>query len=217
MKRFLLTGLLFVALFALPMQADFFQCPPDCSGSNNADVMNGSPGDDSIEALAGNDIIFGNGGRDELDGDQDNDILFGGPDSDDLDGTGGNDTLIPGPDDEQFFQISFGGEGNDTFIVLVSETVNCQTIVGNEGFDVLHLIGFGPYIAEYPFGAPQPIEDFSYIVIQDPIAGGFIFIEVEDDMGSSIDRITGLPMPNITVLNNADTISFSDQNCVGLI
>jgi hypothetical protein len=213
-KRFLLAGLLLAAMFSNPMQADFFQCPPACIGSDNADIMNGSPVADNIEAGLGNDIIFGGDGRDILlNGQGDDDLIFGGLDTDILDGEAGNDTFVPGPDDANDVQFSNGMTGNDTFIVLVSETVNCQYLHGNEGFDVTHLIGFGPYIAEYPFGAAEPIAIGSAIVLQDPIAGGYIFIPVEDANGSSMDRINGLPTPNATVLDPTTAGQIELQNC----
>jgi hypothetical protein len=220
MKKLLLTGLLFASVFVLPIQADFIQCPGfvECFGSDNADVINGSPVNDGIGGLLGNDIIFGNDGRDGLTGGAGNDVLFGGLGSDSLSGSEGNDTLIPGPDDAGAEQDSNGGAGNDTIIVLVGETVLCQTIRGREDFDVLHLIGFGPYIAEFPYGAPEPITLFSHIVIQDPIAGGYILVEVTDaNANRSIERINGLASPNVTVIDFAALQAFLAQNCSGSI
>jgi hypothetical protein len=216
MKRLLLTGLLLAAAFANPMQADFFQCPPACAGSDNADVMIGSPAMDGIVGGNGNDLIFGGDNRDVLGGEGDDDLIFGGLGGDTLNGGPGNDTLIPGPDESPFIQEPFGEAGNDTIIVLVGETVNCQDIRGGTDFDVLHLIGFGPYIAEYPYGAAEPIEIGSYIAIHDPIAGGYIFAEVQDADGSSVDRINGLATPNVTVLDNATYNQFFNQNCTAI-
>jgi hypothetical protein len=212
MKRLLLIALLLAAVLALPIQAEFFQCPPNCVGSANADVINGSPIADNIAGGLGNDLIFAGDGRDvTLMGQEDDDLIFGGLGSDLILGGPGNDTLIPGPDDAVELQSSAGEVGNDIFIVLVGETVNCQLLVGNEDFDILHLIGFGPYIAEFPFGLPEPIEDLSAIVVQDPIAGGYIIISVGDVNG--IERINGLATPNVTWMDNDTLTQFIIANC----
>jgi Ca2+-binding RTX toxin-like protein len=215
MKRLLWTALLFAAVLAVPIQADFIQCVATvaCSGSGNDDLVNGSPGVDRVQGLFGNDAIFGGASRDLLSGDEGNDQLFGGPGSDFLAGQVGNDTLIPGPDDADAIQNSSGLSGNDTFIVFVGETVNCQLILGQADFDVLHLIGFGPYLAEFPYGAPTPIADGSYIVIQDPIAGGYIFVRVESGQ-ENLERINGLPSPNVSILESAAFTTFVGQNCI---
>jgi Ca2+-binding RTX toxin-like protein len=215
MKRLLLVAILFAAVLALPIQADFFQCVGlvVCIGSNNADVMNGSLTDDDINGQSENDIIFSRAGRDVVDGDKDDDIIFSGLGSDRVFGELGDDMIAPGPDDEQEMQFANGNQGNDSFFVFVGETSNCQFIVGETGFDVLQLIGFGPYVAEYPYGAAEPIVPSSFIIIQDPIASGYVFIDVEKEEGSSIERIIGLASPVVTVVDSAGVNVFVDKNC----
>jgi hypothetical protein len=213
MKRILLTLFLFTAVFAIPIHADFIQCSPACAGSDNADVINGSPEGDLISGNDGNDLILGGDGRDGIDGNEGNDLIFGGLGSDLIAGSEGNDTIFPGPDNVLDVQESAGGIGNDTFIVLVGETVNCQVIRGQEDFDVLHLIGFGPYVAEYPFGEVAPIEIGSVVVIQDPITGSYIFVRVEDGP-DNVERINGLATPNVTLLDSTAATEFLGQHCI---
>ena len=44
-------------------------------------------------------------------------------------GQDGNDTILPGPDGvDTVIQRSTGELGNDTFILLVGETANCQEV-----------------------------------------------------------------------------------------
>jgi Ca2+-binding RTX toxin-like protein len=213
MKRLLLAVILFAAVLTLPTQADFFLCNPNCTGTPNADLMNGTDANNAMGDVAGNDIMFGGDGIDSMNGDQGDDIMFGGNDWDIIFGGPGNDTLLPGPDGMESIQQTPGGAGNDMFIVLVGETSNCQIIFGDPDFDVLHLIGFGPYVTEYPFSQPEPVVFPSWVVIQDPVAGGFIFVMIGDGPGS-LERINGLPSPNITVLDDAAYGTFQNQNCI---
>jgi hypothetical protein len=220
MRRLSISLILLMSLFALPSQGNFFQCigVAQCDGSANADVMVGDDTDNLIFGFAGNDILFGKAGRDTLRGQEGDDVLFGGTGSDDIDGNQGNDTLLPGPDDAGNPQGSVGLDGNDRFIVLAGETVNCQIISGGPDIDELHLIGFGPYVAEYPYGATPPFNS-SAIVIQDPVAGGFIFVLVFDNIGLTgvVERITGLPTPNVAVLPDGEWQTFQNANCVSNI
>jgi hypothetical protein len=214
MKKLLLIAMLLAAVLAQPTQAEFFQCPPNCIGSANADVINGSPIINVIAGGLGNDIIFGGDAKDSLSGEGGDDLIFGGLGSDQSFGGLGNDTLIPGPDDATVLQNTVGGEGNDTFIVLVGETVICQFIFGEPDYDVLHLIGFGPYVAEFPYGAVTPIAAGSSVVIQDPITGGYIFVFVSDQVTDNLELINGLATPNVTVLDAAAFGTFFALNCI---
>jgi hypothetical protein len=212
MKKLLLITILLSSIFTLTSQADFFLCILNCFGSEKDDFMQGSNDDDEIIGGFGSDLIFGADGRDLVAGQQDDDILFGGMGSDMVLGEQGNDTIFPGPDDMYELQIAGGGIGNDTFYVFAGETVNCQFIVGDIDFDELFLIGFGPYSAEFPYGATGPIETGSNIIIQDPIAGGFLFVSISDN-DSNMERIYGLTSPNVSILNTDETDEFSSMNC----
>jgi hypothetical protein len=219
MKKLFIPSVLLLTFWALPIQADFFLCTPNCGGGPpnsfpNSDLMVGNADNNSISGRGGNDVIFAKEGDDTLRGNEDNDLLFGDFGIDDLGGGDGIDTLLPGPDDFGGMQESLGDDGNDQFIVLVGETVNCQEIDGGRDFDTVHLIGFGPYVAEHPYGAPRPIGPTSWIVVQDPVANGYIFIRVEEDLDDdSTERITGLPSPNVAVLSTAEGDIFRNANC----
>jgi Ca2+-binding RTX toxin-like protein len=58
-----------------------------CPGTTGADVINGTPDPETINALAGNDLVKGFGGSDET---------YGGDGNDLVDGFGGNDTIYGG-------------------------------------------------------------------------------------------------------------------------
>jgi Ca2+-binding RTX toxin-like protein len=53
------------------------------TGSEGADILQGTNGDDDIQALGGNDVIFGSTGFDKIDGGAGNDTIdFSGIDRD---------------------------------------------------------------------------------------------------------------------------------------
>ncbi|MBK9940225.1 MAG: Ig-like domain repeat protein [Kouleothrix sp.] len=79
-------------------------------GSNRADVIVGTEGNDTIEANSGNDVICGLGGNDILRGNNGDDYIDGGGGNDKADGGNGNDTLIGGEGDDRLT----GNDGNDT-------------------------------------------------------------------------------------------------------
>ena len=54
----------------------------DCTGTNRADTMNGSPQDDKMLALEGGDTLYGVGGMDALKGKGGGDRIFGGEGND---------------------------------------------------------------------------------------------------------------------------------------
>ncbi len=71
--------------------------PPAPAGTARADVLLGSPENDTIRGRGGADRIYGKGGRDTLDGGPGRDRLFGGPGNDRLNGGPGADYLDCGP------------------------------------------------------------------------------------------------------------------------
>jgi hypothetical protein len=205
-KNLVLIGLLSL-LFFVPttsqLEANFVQCPggpcDDAEGTTiNADVINGTPLTDAIDAQGGDDVVFGGAGTDGIDGRAGDDLLFGGQDSDEIEGGGGNDIILPGPDDSEFHQYIEMNDGNDVVNVLVTEITTCLFILDGDGFDVVNLVGFGPYSAALPFG--QPGFGIGYVYVVDPITGGEIFIWVSENTEDSIDVINGLPSPNVTIL-----------------
>jgi len=72
-------------------------------GTQDADTLNGTTGNDLLQGFGSADVINGNDGNDLLYGDAGNDTLNGGNGKDVLYGGVGNDSLI-------------GGKGNDTLI-----------------------------------------------------------------------------------------------------
>jgi Ca2+-binding RTX toxin-like protein len=205
MRKLMLIVIVFAAVIAAPIQADFIQCVAlvFCQGSPNSDVINGTPSNDDIEASDGDDILFGGDGPDAaLSGQQGNDLIFGGNHSDYIIGDAGNDIILAGPDDNVDDQNSLGGFGNDTIHILVGETTNCYFIDTGGDFDVVNLIGFGPHSATLPFGQ-EGIPALSQIIIEDPVAGGLIFIRVETGGTNSVEQINGLMNPTVTIVENA--------------
>lgn len=81
------------------------------NGTNNNDLILGSPGADTINGRQGGDCILGGGGNDVIYGFIGNDVLLGGPGDDTLYGDQGDDVLIGGDG----FDICYGGGGADIF------------------------------------------------------------------------------------------------------
>jgi hypothetical protein len=215
-----LLGLLVFGLTSTGLQANFVLCPaaggtcgPAEGTTDDADVIMGSSNDDDLLGFGGNDVIFAGPGDDSADGDEGgavpgNDIIIGGPGSDDLNGLEGNDILMPGPDNgpNLLGQFVNGNAGNDTTNVFVSEISSCLHIQdfpefgGTSGLDVVNLVGFGPYTAQKPFG--QTGFGTTIIHVVDPITGGDIFIDVDEDSDEGIEVINGLLSPDVTFFND---------------
>lgn len=81
-------------------------------GTEEADSLNGGPGNDTINGLGGNDNLKGGPGDDVINGGEGNDELIGGPGDDELNGDAGDDVLIAGPGND----LLNGGEGADTYV-----------------------------------------------------------------------------------------------------
>lgn len=81
-------------------------------GGGGDDCIVGGPGSDSLQGEGGNDIIFGNEGSDSLQGGAGADRLFGGDGSDSLQGGDGNDYAEGNAGSDGLS----GGAGNDTLI-----------------------------------------------------------------------------------------------------
>lgn len=94
-----------------------------------ADVILGTPGDDTIYALGGDDTICAGGGNDIVHGGYDNDQIDGGANSDILIGGNGNDQLIGGSGGDRIY----GGYGNDHVI----GGDGSDRMTGDDGADML--------------------------------------------------------------------------------
>lgn len=79
------------------------------TGSIGDDKINAHDGDDEIHGGAGKDVLTGHGGNDLIYGGTGNDNLYGGEGSDTLDGGANNDKLMGGDGDD----LLLGGDGND--------------------------------------------------------------------------------------------------------
>ena len=153
MKR--LTLLLAVMGMALLLSAGVafaatFDCIANrgCIGTNGPDTLNGSTGDDFMDAMQDDDELFGNEGHDSMYGDafaapnndtstDGDDHLEGGPGFDDMTGYGGADEFSGGANGDFIFaEESSENEGEDTvnsgggndFIQAIDQTkdtINC--------------------------------------------------------------------------------------------
>jgi Ca2+-binding RTX toxin-like protein len=153
MKR--LTLLLAVMGMALLLSAGVafaatFDCIANrgCIGTNGPDTLNGSTGDDFMDAMQDDDELFGNEGHDFMSGDafaapnndtstDGDDLLEGGPGFDDMTGYGGADEFSGGANGDFIFaEESSENEGEDTvnsgggndFIQAIDQTkdtINC--------------------------------------------------------------------------------------------
>jgi Ca2+-binding RTX toxin-like protein len=72
----------------------------ECTGTNNADTMNGSPQADKMLALEGGDTLYGGGGMDALKGKGGGDMIFGGENNDIVKGGDGGDRVDGGEGDD---------------------------------------------------------------------------------------------------------------------
>ncbi|MDX8482956.1 cadherin-like domain-containing protein [Mesorhizobium sp. VK24D] len=116
-------------------------------GRNVDEVMTGTPGDDLIYAvdgndtvngLAGSDTIYGGNGMDTLNGGLGGDQLYGESGDDSLNGDEGNDTLVGGLGADTLH----GGDDSDILIGGVDATGNgdtaINTLFGDLGDDQLY-------------------------------------------------------------------------------
>ncbi len=123
----------------------------DLHGSEFADELRGTAGDNKIVGRAGADLIDGRGGNNELFGDDGADMIFGGADNDTIFGGKGGDTidagdgmnLISGDDDDDMITAGsgpdeiHGGKGADT----VHAGAGVNLVFGEDGNDVLTSLG----------------------------------------------------------------------------
>ncbi|WP_211242985.1 calcium-binding protein [Sinimarinibacterium sp. CAU 1509] len=83
------------ACMALPATAQQGWIPEECGPDfEEANIIMGTEGDDSISGTRDRDVIFGLGGNDNIYGGNGDDCLIGGPGNDFLMGGAGNDVLV---------------------------------------------------------------------------------------------------------------------------
>ncbi|WGV23670.1 calcium-binding protein [Halotia branconii] len=97
-------------------------------GTSGADVLFGTPSDDSINSGDGNDRIFGIAGNDTLNAGAGNDYVFGGVGNDIINGDDGNDFLYGEAGDD----IINGGDGGDN----LNGGAGSDTLNGGLGDDI---------------------------------------------------------------------------------
>lgn len=89
------------------------------------DLLDGGPGDDTINGESGNNRLFGGEGQDDLSGGPNNDVLSGGagpdlmdggPGADELSGGAGNDMMMArdSGSSQTYPDVFIGGAGSDT-------------------------------------------------------------------------------------------------------
>lgn len=101
---------------------DFFEeggsGPAEPTGTAGADLLDGTSGNDFIEALGGDDTVNGNDGHDFIRGGDGDDVLNGGNGNDSLVAGDGDDTIFGGAGHDQISAFNgndevHGGSGND--------------------------------------------------------------------------------------------------------
>ena len=128
-------------------------------GDGGNDRLEGGFGNDIINGGAGDDIITDNGGDDNIKAGDGNDVVHSGPGLDLVLGGAGQDFVFLGTDEGSEV---FGGEGND----FIYGNKNAERILGNEGDDWLETGTFD--------GAPG--DNFDEIFAQDGVAGHDVFL-----------------------------------------
>ena len=98
-------------------------------GSQHADTLTGSNGDNWVIGLGGNDVLSGLAGRDRIDGGTGNDRLSGGSGADHMIGGAGNDRLSGGLGADKLI----GGAGYDTFLFASAK----ESAVGASARDII--------------------------------------------------------------------------------
>ncbi|WP_103333614.1 Hint domain-containing protein [Pseudotabrizicola formosa] len=110
----------------------------DLRPMNNADIITGGAGNDTLYGMDDNDTLFGGDGNDLLYGGVDNDLIYGDAGDDTLYGEHGNDTLYGGIGNDGLFggigaDLLDGGAGND----LLDGGEGNDILLGGDGQDTL--------------------------------------------------------------------------------
>lgn len=154
---------------------------PPAPDGRDADLYDGTPGDDVFGGGAGDDILRGNAGADRLSGGSGDDVLYGGsnsldPDDDRLSGNGGSDTL-------------HGSWGNDIL----------RGGLGNDALDG----GPGVDTVDYRDADPDPATGFAVIADLETVIvrGGAV---ANQDHLFSVENIVGSPYRDVLRGDGAD-------------
>jgi len=126
-------------------------------GDGGNDRMDGGYGNDQLRGGAGDDIITDLGGDDNIQGGDGNDVIHGGNGINLIIGGFGQDFIVTGEDANE----SFGGQGNDFIFGTKADEQN----MGNEGDDWI----------EHGTSDGSPGDNFDPLG-NDPIAGNDVYI-----------------------------------------
>jgi hypothetical protein len=99
------------------------------TGTEGADVLHGTPGNDVILGLGGEDVVRGGEGNDRICGGDGADSIRGGSGADRIDGNADTDTIAAGRGRD----LADGGSGNDS----IGGGSGRDSLVGQGGADVL--------------------------------------------------------------------------------
>ncbi|MFN3722586.1 MAG: Hint domain-containing protein [Paracoccaceae bacterium] len=144
--------------------------------SNDADVIFGNGGSDTINAGGGDDNVFGGAGSDVLSAGDGNDALFGGDGNDQLDGGTGDDSLVGGGG----IDTLFGGAGNDTILV---DGVGTVSIDGGDDRDQI-ILQDGISSAGSTIDGGSGGDDFDTLDLRDAGPRQIVFNPTDDEKGT---------------------------------
>ncbi|PSJ38356.1 calcium-binding protein [Allosphingosinicella deserti] len=114
-------------------------------GTAGHDVIDGAGGNDTVNGGTGNDLLRGGAGIDRIDGEIGDDVVEGGDGDDSLRGGRGND-VVRGQAGHDFLYADFGadeldgGAGSDWFLVQSGDTLT-KTVRGGAGEDRITIEG----------------------------------------------------------------------------
>lgn len=108
-------------------------------GNKQANIHNGTAGEDVLLGLGGNDTLRGGKGQDYIKGGNGNDKIYGDQYADELLGEDGDDFVFGGRGND----ILFGGDGNDTLKGSAGDDIayggqGRDTLKGGSGSDMLY-------------------------------------------------------------------------------
>ncbi|MCA6109147.1 CHRD domain-containing protein [Bradyrhizobium cenepequi] len=116
-------------------------------GLGGDDVILGRAGDDTIQGGDGNDFLSGGRGNDNINTGQGNDVVLGGAGDDSIGGMAGRDIVQGGAGDDFIAwndptgDVVFGGRGNDT---ILGGNVAADEIHGGAGDDLIRAFATSP-------------------------------------------------------------------------
>jgi hypothetical protein len=118
------------------------------TGTAGDDVICGLGGADTIKGMGGNDLIYGDAGADTIKAGDGNDVIYGGDGGDTIYGGSGDDEVYGGVGGDTIFgedgsDLLDGGEGGDTIrggsggdVIYGGD--GADTLWGDDGSDLIH-------------------------------------------------------------------------------